>query len=173
MRFPSVTLRLPGWVGGLILDPDRTYPNAEDRMRLAVELSREGSHRGKGDLSEQRSSTGRRTSSSPPVPRPRCKPRSCPGYSFAHVKMVAIMVTPQLSGDFDLGGRGSHLTSWSPVPSFAPCALGGPLVRCKAPRPRHPRRGRRSGRLRQRTEARRVGAYARRTQHHRRARRAP
>ena len=79
MRFPSVTLRLPGWVGGLILDPDRTYPNAEDRMRLAVELSREGSHRGKGDLSEQRSSTGRRTSSSPPVPRPRCKPRSCPG----------------------------------------------------------------------------------------------
>jgi hypothetical protein len=79
MRFPSVTLRLPGWVGGLILDPDRTYPNAEDRTRLAVELSREGSHRGKGDLSEQRSSTGRRTSSSPPVPRPRCKPRSCPG----------------------------------------------------------------------------------------------
>jgi hypothetical protein len=39
MRFPSVTLHLPGWVGGLILDPDRTYPNAEDRTRLAVELS--------------------------------------------------------------------------------------------------------------------------------------
>ena len=55
MRFPSVTLRLSGWVGGLILDPDRTYPNAEDRTRLAVELSREGSHRGKGDLSEERS----------------------------------------------------------------------------------------------------------------------
>ena len=79
MRFPSVTPRLPGWVGGLILDLDRTYPNAEDRTRLAVELSREGSHRGKWDLSEERSSTGRRTSSSPPVPRPRCKPRSCPG----------------------------------------------------------------------------------------------
>src|ERR671921_152475 len=78
MRFPSVTLRLSGWVGGLILDPDRTYPNAEDRTRLAVELSREGSHRGKWDLSEERSSTGRRTSSSPPVPRPRCKLSSCP-----------------------------------------------------------------------------------------------
>ena len=177
MRFPSVTLRLPGWVGGLILDPDRTYPNAEDRTRLAVELSREGSHRGKGDLSEQRSSTGRRTSSSPPVPRPRCKPRSCPG----------LLLRPREDG----GDHGRPPARWGLRPGRGGAATlragrqyrallhvlwGGPLVRCKAPRPRRPRRprrGRRSGRLRQRTEARRVGAYARRTRHHRRARSAP
>ena len=174
MRFPSVTLRLPGWVDGLILDPDRTYPNAEDRTRLAVELSREGSHRGKGDLSEQRSSTGRRTSSSPPVPRPRCKPRSCPG----------LLLRPREDG----GDHGYPPARWGLRPGRGGAATlragrqyrallhvlwDGPLVRCKAPRPRRPRRGRRSGRLRQRTEARRVGAYARRTRHHRGARRAP
>src|SRR5215207_5307280 len=104
MRFPSITLRLPGWVGGLILDPDRTYPTAEDRTRLAVELSREGSHRGKGDLSEQRSSTGRRTSSSPPVPRPRCKPRSCPGLLLRPREDGGDIVAHQLGGDFDLSG---------------------------------------------------------------------
>src|SRR5829696_10069968 len=122
MRFPSVTLRLPGWVG-LILDPDRTYPNAEDRTRLAVELSREGSHRGKGDLSEQRSSTGRRTSSSPPVPRPRCKPRSCPGLLLCPREDGGDHGHPQLSGNFDLGGEEQPLYEL-PVPSFAPCALG-------------------------------------------------
>ena len=123
MRFPSVTLRLSGWVGGLILDPDRTYPNAEDRTRLAVELSREGSHRGKGTF---RSSDLRPGDEQ--APRPRCLAPGvnlvlAPGYSFAHVKMVAIMVTHQLGGDFDLGGEGQPPYEL-PVPSFAPCALG-------------------------------------------------
>jgi hypothetical protein len=67
MRFPSVTLRLPDWIGEVIMDPDLTYPTIEDRMRLAVELSRESIHRGTGGLSGRRSSTGRRTGSSPPA----------------------------------------------------------------------------------------------------------
>src|SRR5918997_213949 len=49
MNFPSVTLRLPDWIGEMIADPDLTYPTIEDRMRLAVELSRESIHRGTGE----------------------------------------------------------------------------------------------------------------------------
>ncbi len=67
MRFPSVTLRLPDWVGELILDPDLAYPDVEDRMRLAVELSRESSRRGTGEPFGAVILIGRRTGSSPPV----------------------------------------------------------------------------------------------------------
>jgi hypothetical protein len=38
--FPEVTLCLPAWVEDLLAEEDRIYPTVEDRMRLAVELSR-------------------------------------------------------------------------------------------------------------------------------------
>ena len=38
MRFPGVVLRLPDWVEDTLAD--RVYPTVEDRMHLAVELSR-------------------------------------------------------------------------------------------------------------------------------------
>jgi hypothetical protein len=44
------------------------------------------------------------------------------GYSFAHAGMVVIVVAQQIVGGFDLAGRGSPLTSWSPALSLAPCA---------------------------------------------------
>ena len=42
--FPKVTLELPAWVEEL----DRRYPALEDRMRLAVELSRLNAGNGTG-----------------------------------------------------------------------------------------------------------------------------
>nr|MBA2781968.1 nucleoside deaminase [Rubrobacteraceae bacterium] len=47
MRFPAVELRLPEWVEEFV-PPDGAYPTPEDRMRLAVELSRENVRRGTG-----------------------------------------------------------------------------------------------------------------------------
>ena len=48
MRFPGVTLRLPAWVEDLLAEEDRVYPTVEDRMRLAIELSRSNIHNGSG-----------------------------------------------------------------------------------------------------------------------------
>src|SRR3712207_7387090 len=46
MRFPRVVLRLPDWVEDTLAD--RVYPTVEDRMRLAVELSRLNVRHGTG-----------------------------------------------------------------------------------------------------------------------------
>jgi tRNA(Arg) A34 adenosine deaminase TadA len=46
MRFPKVVLRLPDWVEDTLAD--RVYPTVEDRMRLAVELSRLNFRHGTG-----------------------------------------------------------------------------------------------------------------------------
>ena len=48
MRFPEVTLRLPGWVEDLLGEADLVYASVEDRMRLAVELSRSNVRHGTG-----------------------------------------------------------------------------------------------------------------------------
>jgi hypothetical protein len=41
VNYPRVVLGLPGWVEELVSDPDCQYPMEEDRMRLAIELSRQ------------------------------------------------------------------------------------------------------------------------------------
>jgi tRNA(Arg) A34 adenosine deaminase TadA len=46
VRFPRVVLRLPDWVEDALAD--RLYPTVEDRMRLAVELSRLNVRHGTG-----------------------------------------------------------------------------------------------------------------------------
>ena len=117
MRFPSVTLRLPDWVGGLILDPDRTYPNVEDRMRLAVELSREGSRRGSGGPFGA-AIFDRETNK---LLAPGVNLVLASGYSFGHAEMVAIMVAHQLVGGFELGGEGQP--SYDLVASTEPCSM--------------------------------------------------
>ena len=48
MRFPGVTLRLLDWVEDLLAEEDRVYPTVEDRMRLAIELSRSNIQLGTG-----------------------------------------------------------------------------------------------------------------------------
>ena len=113
--FPTVTLKLPGWVEEL--DLDREYPTQEDRMRLVVELSRLNVERGTGgpfgaavfDLSTNR------------LVAPGMNlvvPSIC---SVAHAEMVAIMVAQRVVGDFDLGGEGKP--AYELVASTEPCAM--------------------------------------------------
>ncbi len=117
MRFPSVTLRLPDWIGEVIADLDLTYPTIEDRMWLAVELSRESSHRGTGGPFGA-AIFDRETNK---LLAPGVNLVLSSGYSFAHAEMVAIMVAQQLVGDFDLGGEGQP--SYELVASTEPCSM--------------------------------------------------
>ena len=117
MRFPSVTLRLPDWIGEVIADPDLTYPTIEDRMRLAVELSRESIHRGIGGPFGA-AIFDRETNK---LLAPGVNLVLASGYSFGHAEMVAIMVAHQLVGGFELGGEGQP--SYDLVASTEPCSM--------------------------------------------------
>ena len=116
MVFPRVVFELPGWVGEL-LSEERTYPSAEDRMRLAVELARRNVRHGTGGpfgagIFERES--GR-------LVAPGVNMVVNSGCSVAHAEMVAIMVAQQRIGDFDLGGEGQPAHEL--VTSTEPCAM--------------------------------------------------
>src|SRR5215210_6097885 len=117
MRYPRVTVELPGWVEELIPDPDREYPTAEDRMRLAVEISRQNVERGTGGpfgaaIFEQES--GRLLAPGMNL----VVPTNC---SVAHAEMVAFMIAQQIVKDFDLGGEGKP--DYELYASTEPCAM--------------------------------------------------
>jgi tRNA(Arg) A34 adenosine deaminase TadA len=115
MRFPEVALRLPDWVGETLAD--RAYPTVEDRMRLAVELSRLNVRHGTGGpfgaaIFERE--TGE-------LLAPGVNLVVGSNCSVAHAEMVAIMVAQQTIGDFDLGGE--DRPPYELVASTEPCAM--------------------------------------------------
>ena len=115
MKFPEVALRLPDWVGETLAD--RVYPTVEDRMRLAVELSRLNVRHGTGGpfgaaIFERE--TGE-------LLAPGVNLVVASGCSVAHAEMVAIMIAQQLIGDFDLGGEGQPPHEL--ITSVEPCAM--------------------------------------------------
>jgi tRNA(Arg) A34 adenosine deaminase TadA len=116
VSYPKVILALPEWVEELVCDPDREYPTEEDRMRLAIELSRRNVERGTGgpfgagvfDLSTSR------------LVAPGVNLVTATNLSVAHAEIVAIMIAQQVVGHFDLGGEG--LPAYELVASTEPCA---------------------------------------------------
>ena len=116
MSYPKVILALPEWVEELVCDPDREYPTEEDRMRLAIELSRRNVERGTGgpfgagvfDLSTRR------------LVAPGVNLVTATNLSVAHAEIVAIMIAQQVVGHFDLGGHGRP--AYELVASTEPCA---------------------------------------------------
>jgi len=114
-RFPEVALRLPGWVEELLADEDRTYPAAEDRMRLVVGLARQNVRRGTGGpfgAAVFERETGR-------LLAPGVNLVVGSGCSVFHAEMVAIMVAQKILGNFDLGDASDHEL----VTSTEPCAM--------------------------------------------------
>jgi tRNA(Arg) A34 adenosine deaminase TadA len=115
--FPQATVSLPDWVEELLSDPDRDYPTEEDRMRLVVELSRSNVDHGTGgpfgagifDLSTNQ------------LVAPSVNLVATANLSAAHAEMVAIMISQQVVGHFDLGGEG--LPAYELVTSTEPCAM--------------------------------------------------
>jgi tRNA(Arg) A34 adenosine deaminase TadA len=117
MRFPGVTLRLPDWVEDLLAEEDRVYPTVEDRMRLAIELSRSNIHHGTGGpfgaaIFERE--TGR-------ILAPGVNLVTSLDCSVFHAEVVAFMVAQQRVGDFDLGGPGHP--PYELAASTQPCAM--------------------------------------------------
>lgn len=115
MKFPEVTLRLPAWVEEFVAD--EVYPTPEDRMRLAVELSRENVRRGTGGPFG--AAIFERESGRLVAPGVNLVVNS--GCSVFHGEMVAIMLAQKALKDFDLGGPG-HPTH-ELVTSAEPCAM--------------------------------------------------
>ena len=114
--FPRVILELPGWIEGL-LSEERAYLQAEDRMRLVVDLARRNVLHGTGGpfgaaIFERDS--GR-------LVAPGVNMVVNAGCSVAHAEMVAIMVAQQRIGGFDLGGEGQPAREL--VTSTEPCAM--------------------------------------------------
>lgn len=115
MKFPVVTLQLPGWVENFA--EDRAYPVVEDRMRLAVELSRQNVRRGSGGPFG--AAIFERESGWLVAPGVNMVVGSC--CSVFHAEMVAIMIAQKTLGNFDLGaGNG---TAYELVASTEPCAM--------------------------------------------------
>jgi tRNA(Arg) A34 adenosine deaminase TadA len=117
MRFPGVTLRLPDWVGDLLAVEDRLYPRVEDRVRLAIELSRSNIRHGTGGpfgaaIFERE--TGR-------LLAPGVNLVTSLNSSVFHAEMVAFMIAQRVIGDFDLGGSGHP--PYELVASTQPCAM--------------------------------------------------
>jgi tRNA(Arg) A34 adenosine deaminase TadA len=117
MRFPGVTLRLPDWVEDLLAEEDRVYQTVEDRMRLAIELSRSNIQQGTGGpfgaaIFERE--TGR-------LLAPGINLVTSLDCSVFHAEMVAFMVAQQWVEDFDLGGSGRP--PYELVASTQPCAM--------------------------------------------------
>ena len=139
MRFPEVALRLPDWVGETLAD--RAYPTVEDRMRLAIELSRCNIQHATGGpfgaaIFERE--TGR-------LLAPGVNLVTSLECSVFHAEMVAIMIAQSVAGTSAWADLGIPRTSSSPARSRAPCASARPPGRasgasCAAPATRTPRR---------------------------------
>ncbi|CAN5230714.1 nucleoside deaminase [soil metagenome] len=115
MKFPGVTLRLPEWIEELV-SGDEFYPTTGDRMRLAVELSRQNVERGTGGpfgAAVFELESGR-------LIAPGVNLVVGSGCSVFHAEMVAIMVAQRVVGDFDLDAGGSL---YELVASTEPCAM--------------------------------------------------
>jgi tRNA(Arg) A34 adenosine deaminase TadA len=117
MRFPQVALGLPDWVEDTLSEEDGIYPAVEDRVRLAIEVSRSNIRHGTGGpfgaaIFERE--TGQLLACGVNLV-------TSLGCSIFHAEMVAIMVAQSMIGDFELGGPGRP--PYELVASTEPCAM--------------------------------------------------
>ncbi len=115
--FPDISVRLPGWVSELLAGREEIYPTIEDRMRLAIELSRLNLRHGTGGpfgAAVFESASGR-------LLAPGVNLVTSLNCSVLHAEVVAIMVAQRSVGDFDLGG--GERPPYELVASTEPCAM--------------------------------------------------
>ncbi len=117
MSYPRVSFELPEWVEDLVSGKGEFYPTKEERMRLAIELSRLNTERGTGGpfgAAIFESESGR-------LLAPGVNLVTTANLSTAHAEMVAIMVAQQAVGSFDLGEE--RLPAYELVAGTEPCAM--------------------------------------------------
>ena len=117
MKFPEFILRVPGWTQTFLADAARSYPTAEDRMRLVIRLAQlniehqTGGPFGAGIFD---SGTGRLIAAGVNL----VESANC---SIAHAEMVAIAFAQQILGSYDLAAQPSTVCEL--VSSTEPCAM--------------------------------------------------
>ena len=117
MKLPELVLRLPGWTETFLAEANRSYPTAQDRMRLVIELARLNiEHQTGGPFGAAifESGTGRLTA----IGVNLVESANC---SIAHAEMVAIAFAQQAVGHYDLGYTKG--TAYELVTSTEPCAM--------------------------------------------------
>ena len=116
LRFPKLILDLPSWIETALEASPQEFPTIQDRMKLAVMLSRLNvEHKTGGPFAaavfEQKS--GRLIS----VGVNQVESANC---SIAHAEILAIAIAQQSIGHYDLGKTG---TVYELVTSTEPCAM--------------------------------------------------
>ena len=116
MRLPTINIAYPEWVPGYV-DFDRPYVTDADRMRLAVELSRENVRRGTGGpfgAAVVERESGRLVAVGMNLVVRAAN-------SALHGEMVALMMAQQRLGSFTL--RAPGMPAHDLVTSCEPCAM--------------------------------------------------
>jgi len=116
-RFPGLHIDLPDWVSSAIPSRNHVYETTEERMWLAVELSRLNVEQGTGGPFGAAVFDMERHTLLAPGVNVVVNAR----WSGGHAEMVAYAVAQQLVGAHDLGSCG--LPSYELVTSTEPCAM--------------------------------------------------
>lgn len=117
MCFPRFVLRLPDWVESFLAQKEGSYPSAQERMRLVIELARLNvRHRTGGPFGAAIFDLETHTLLAPGVNM--VVPMGC---SVLHAEIVAIIFAQQVAGAYDLGGEG--MPAYELVTSTEPCAM--------------------------------------------------
>jgi tRNA(Arg) A34 adenosine deaminase TadA len=117
MRFPPISISLPGWVEKFITEQKETLESDEQRMALVVELARfnvQNATGGPFGAAIFKMHSGRLVAVGVNV----VEAQSC---SIAHAEMMAIAGAQQSLGCYDLGASG--LPNHELVTSTEPCAM--------------------------------------------------
>jgi tRNA(Arg) A34 adenosine deaminase TadA len=114
--FPQLVVHLPDWVARHVSRKDAIYASQEDRMRLAIELSRLNIEHGTGGPFGAAifDAAGR-------LVAPGVNLVTSANCSILHAEMVAIAIAQQVLGRFDIGLCGTQPHEL--VASTEPCAM--------------------------------------------------
>jgi tRNA(Arg) A34 adenosine deaminase TadA len=117
MHYPEIHLTLPQWVEEFVADKKIRYRSVEERMRVAIRLSRLNIEKGTGGpfgaaVFDAADGTLLAVGVNIVVPS---------GCSIAHGEMMAMMIAQRILQHYDLGGEGQP--HYQLVTSTEPCAM--------------------------------------------------
>jgi tRNA(Arg) A34 adenosine deaminase TadA len=115
MQFPSVSVVLPEWVTTLIGDEGRSFPTADERMRLVIDLAQMNIRNGGGPFAAAIFDSKMR------LVAPGVNMVVNEGCSVLHAEMVAIMVAQKVIGAYTLSIDPDR--QYELVTTTEPCAM--------------------------------------------------
>jgi tRNA(Arg) A34 adenosine deaminase TadA len=115
--YPAFTLTLPSWLEKFLSEAKTSYPAVEDRMRLAIELSRLNVEHGTGGpfgavVFDMRDGS---------LFAPGVNLVLATNCSLLHAEITALILAQQRAGFFDLSAEG--MAPYELVTSTEPCAM--------------------------------------------------